>query len=268
MILLLILLLFIIIFYTYQAKWNPVRPDFYPIEEIVIIGHRGAPAMVLENTIESFTKAFESGIKGIELDVQLSKDGELVVFHDWCLGHITGSTNQIENMYYSDIQNYSHQNTFHIPLLGEVLEICPRDRFINIEIKSRNFLNTQLVKKVVQIVQQYSLEKSVVISSFNPFVLQFTKKLLPDLLTAYLWSSKDTSFLINSPMWIWMCQPDVFHIDINDINKNIISWIHKKKLAILTFTVNNSTDFSKAKELKLDGIFTDDPCLKLNSKTS
>ena len=52
MILLLILLLFIIIFYTYQAKWNPVRPDFYPIEEIVIIGHRGAPTMALENTIE------------------------------------------------------------------------------------------------------------------------------------------------------------------------------------------------------------------------
>ena len=83
MILLFIFLLFVLIFYTYKAKWNPVTPVFYALEEIILIGHRGAPSLAPENTTESFIKAFEVGIKGVELDVQLSKDEKLVVFHDW-----------------------------------------------------------------------------------------------------------------------------------------------------------------------------------------
>jgi hypothetical protein len=73
MFLLCILLLIILMFYTYKARWNPARPDFYPLEEIIIVGHRGAPVLAPGNTIESFKKAFETGIKGIELDIQLSK---------------------------------------------------------------------------------------------------------------------------------------------------------------------------------------------------
>ena len=77
MILLFIFLLFILIFYTYRKKWAPARPDFYPLGEIIKIGHRGAPTLAPENTLASFEQAFKNGLKGIELDVQLSKDGDL-----------------------------------------------------------------------------------------------------------------------------------------------------------------------------------------------
>ena len=105
MVLLFIFLLLILIFYTYQEKWNPVRPDFYHSEEMIKIGHRGAPALAPENTIESFTKAFEAEITGVELDVQLSNDGELVVFHDWDLSNITGSSKQIKDMDYLEMRD-------------------------------------------------------------------------------------------------------------------------------------------------------------------
>ena len=268
MILLFIFLLLILMFYTYQLKWNPIHPDFYCSEEIIKIGHRGAPVLAPGNTIESFIKAFKAGIKGIELDVQLSKDGKLVVFHDWSLGNISGSHEQIENMNYSEIRDLSLENNCQIPLLDEVLEICPKDRFVNIEIKSRHYSNAQLVEKVVKMIQKYKMEQFVVISSFNPFVLQFVKKIIPDLPTAYLWSNEDSPFLFNSPLWIWMCQPDGFHIDINNADEKIIRWIRKKNLHILAFTVNNSFDLSKAQKLGLDGIFTDDPHLKLSSASS
>ena len=268
MILLFIFLLLILMFYTYQIKWNPIHPDFYYSEEIIKIGHRGAPVLAPGNTIESFIKAFKAGIKGIELDVQLSKDGKLVVFHDWSLGNISGSPEQIEDMNYSKIRDLSLENNFQIPLLDEVLEICPKDRFVNIEIKSQNYLNAQLVEKVVKMIQKYKMEKFVVISSFNPFVLQFVKKIIPVLPTAYLWSSEDSPFLFNSPLWIWMCRPDGFHININNADEKIISWVRKKNLNILAFTVNNSFDLSKAQKLGLDGIFTDDPYLKLSSASS
>jgi len=268
MILLFIFLLLILMFCTYRLKWNPAYPDFYCSEEIIIIGHRGAPVLAPGNTIESFIKAFKTGIKGIELDVQLSKDGKLVVFHDWSLGNISGSTEQIEDMNYSEIRDLSLENNCQIPLLNDVLEICPKDRFVNIEIKSRNYSNAPLVKKVVKMIQKYKMGKLVVISSFNPFALQLVKKIIPVLPTAYLWSSEDASFLFNSPLCIWICRPDGFHIDINNADEKIISWVRKKNLNILAFTVNNSFDLSKAQKLGLDGIFTDDPHLKLSSASS
>jgi len=268
MILQFILLLLIIMFYTYRARWNPIRPDFYPQKETVIVGHRGAPTLAPENTIESFTKAFETGIEGIELDIQLSKDGKLVVFHDCNLYNISGSPDQIEEMDYLEIRDLPNHNNCKIPLLEEVLEICPKDKFINIEIKTRHYSNIQLVKKVLTMVQKYEIEKSVVISSFNPFVLQSAKKTIPNLSTAYLWSSEDSTFLFNSPLWIWLCRPDGIHIDINNANEKNIRWARKKNLAVLAFTVNNSFDLSKACKLGLDGVFTDYPYLKLSSASS
>ena len=255
-------------FYIYQEKWNPIPPDFYPPKEITKIGLRGAPILAPENTIESFTKAFEAGLEGIELDVQLSKDGELVVFHDWNLKKITGSPKHIKDMDYLEIRDISSANNCQIPRLSEVLEICPKGKLIHIEIKSQHYLNITIVGKVVKMIQQYKIEKLVVVSSFNPFVLQFVKKLIPDIFTAYIWSSEDHSFLYNSPLWVWLCRPDAFHIDINSVDKKIIRWARAKKLAILAFTVNNASDLSKARELELDGIFTDDPHLKVRTALS
>ena len=268
MILLLIILLLILMFYTYKAKWNPIYPNFYHREEIILIGHRGAPALAKENTIESFKKAFEAGINGIELDIQLSKDGKLVVFHDWDLRRITGSPKQIEDMNYSRIRDLAYKKNCPVHLLSEVLEICPNGKFINIEIKSRNYSNSKLVKKVVKMIGQYKIENSIVFSSFNPFVLQLAKKMNPNISTAYLWSSEDSTFLFNSPLLIWICRPDGFHIDINNVNEKIIGWARKKNLSVFAFTVNNSSDLSKTQKLGLDGIFTDDPRLKLSSASS
>ena len=117
-------------------------------------------------------------------------------------------------------------------------------------------------------IRKYKIEKNVIISSFNPFVLRVTKKLAPDFLTAYLWSSKDVSLLFNSPLWIWMCRPDGFHIDINNADEKNIRWARKNNLAVLAFTVNNASDLSKAKELGLDGVITDDPHFKTSDASS
>ena len=136
MILLFIFLILIIIFYSYQAKWNPIHPNFILSEKILKIGHRGAPVLALENTLDSFTKAFETGIDGIELDVQFSKDKKLVVFHDWTLASITKCTTSIEEMTYSEILALSHVKNFPIPLLSDVLEICPKDKIINDRLKN------------------------------------------------------------------------------------------------------------------------------------
>ena len=161
MVILFIICLFILFigFYFHNKKWDPKRAHFYPRGETIKIGHRGAPTLARENTLESFEIAFQAGFKGIELDVQFSKDDKLVVFHDWCIKNINGKYENIHAMAYSDILLISQRENFHIPLLNEVLEILPEERFINIEIKSPFYLNLSLVKKVVNAIQQYNIQK-------------------------------------------------------------------------------------------------------------
>ena len=89
--------------------------------------------------------------------------------------------------------------------------------------------------------------------------------MIPNLSTAFIFCTEDPTFLFNSPLWVWICQPDGFHIDIKSVNEKIILWARNNNLAILAFTIKNSSDLLKAQELELDGIFTDDPFLKLSS---
>ena len=251
------------LFYYKNINWTPSRAKFYPIGEIVKIGHRGAPISSIENTIESFVQAFHAGLKGAELDVQLSKDGKLVVYHDWSIKNKNGLKSSISALTYSEIIEIFCKDNYHIPLLNDVLNILPNDRFFNIEIKSLSLFNTGIEGKIIELISQKNLNENISISSFNPFVLRRIKKLSSYIHTAFLWTGDESQFLFNSPLWIWICQPDSFHIDINYLDKQLILWAKKKGLTVLTFTVNNLQDFSFAKKMGVDGFFTDDPFLKL-----
>ena len=82
MILLYIFIFILLMYYTYLKKWSVNRPIFYTKKDMIIIGHRGSPCLEKENTLKSFIKAFDAGVDGIELDVQILKDGkEFLLFH-------------------------------------------------------------------------------------------------------------------------------------------------------------------------------------------
>ena len=245
-----------------MRRWNPQQPLFYPMDKILKIGHRGAPSLAPENTIPSFKKAIEAGIQGIELDLQFSADRQLVVFHDWDLINLTGSKSKIEDIQYSDIKNISRNQEgedVYIPLFQEVLEIIPRDCIINVEIKSAYIRNTGIEKSVLELLGYYNLEGNCIISSFNPIILRRVRKLDSKIPTAFLWSNDNPLFIINSPLWVWYCQPDGFHPDINDLNEQLMNWARKKHMKIITFIINNQSNLNKALKLGVDGIFTDFP---------
>lgn len=255
----------IAIYYKQKNKLHPVRADFYPLGKVTKIGHRGSPMLARENTLKSFSQAFQAGLKGIELDVQLSKDGKLIIFHDWKMKNNNGIFKKINSMDYSEISTIAKETNFHIPLLNEVLDILPENRFINIEIKSFNLFSSKIEEKIVERILSYNILKNVVISSFNPFSLRRIKKINPKIISAYLWTNGSPPFLFNTPLWIWICHPDGFYIDISHADKKIIHWAQRKKMTIITYTVNNSRDYYWATEMKLDGIITDNPYLMINN---
>ena len=97
---LIIIPLIISLFYFYR-DWQPKRFPFFSMGKFIKIGHRGAPFLAHENTLNSFIKAVEAGIDGIEMDVQYSADKQLIVYHDWTLETFTGIEKQIEKTSYS-----------------------------------------------------------------------------------------------------------------------------------------------------------------------
>ncbi len=244
--------------YTFKNNWKPISPHFLPIDKLTIIGHRGAPVLAKENTMESFKSAFKAGLNGIELDVQLSSDNKLVVFHDYFVKHPEIPVNAIINIPYNKIVNISDNI---IPLLSEVIQIIPEGSFINIEIKSNHIINTGIEKEVLEEIKKGGIESTCIVSSFNPFVLWRIKKFAPNITTSFLWTADNNESIMNSPLWVWFCRPDGFHADIRHIDDKLIHWIRRKNLFALAYTVNSQEHLSKAKNLLLDGIFTDDPYL-------
>ena len=80
---------------------------------------------------------------------------------------------------------------------------------------------------------------------------------------ALLWTNTNSPILFNTPLWVFFCKPDGFHININFLNNKIVIWAKKKGMTVLSYTINNKNDFLFAKKLNLDGIFTDNPKLSI-----
>ena len=235
----------------------------------LVFGHRGAPAHAPENTIVSFKKAIKLGADGLELDVQETVDGKLVIHHDLHLQRL-GVQKNVDDLTFEEIRklnaslDWESEYGFQpIPALEEILELLEgNDIILNIEIKSPGFLPTGVVGKTVEFIKQHNLAGRCIVSSFNPLIIRKVKKLLPDVFTALIWSWEDVhwSLLWFKPLY-WICSPDGFNPDIQFLNKEIVDWAKAKNMKICVFTVNNPGQLDFVKKLGVDGIFTDDPMI-------
>ncbi|WP_102347541.1 glycerophosphodiester phosphodiesterase [Bacillus sp. Marseille-P3661] len=140
----------------------------------LIIAHRGASAYAPENTLAAFKLAVEQGSDGIELDVQLSKDGQLMVIHDETITRTTNGTGKVRDLTAAQLQQYDAGKWFNkkytgerIPLLSEVFNLVPETMFINIEIKNLPHPYEGIEKKLLELVTQYNRIDNVVVSSFD-----------------------------------------------------------------------------------------------------
>ena len=134
-----------------------------------IYGHRGAKGMYPENTLLSFQKAIDQGADGLELDVHLTKDGEVVVIHDETLDRTTSGTGWIKDLTLAEIKKVSAGSKFsrfpyyqkewdqeQVPTLKEVLELMgPYSIELNIELKTNDVIYEKIEEKVYELVQKY-----------------------------------------------------------------------------------------------------------------
>ena len=153
----------------------------------LIYGHRGASGHAPENTLEAFRLAMEMGADGFELDVHLSKDGELVVIHDETVDRTTDGTGFVRDLTLAQLKELDACNGMaayrgaKIPTLGEVFDLV-RDthHIVNVEIKTDEWFYPQIEEKCLALAAEKGVEDRVIYSSFNHYTLIKMRQLKPD----------------------------------------------------------------------------------------
>ncbi|MHB2041061.1 glycerophosphodiester phosphodiesterase family protein [Aerococcus mictus] len=161
-----------------------------------LYAHRGYSARYPENTMLSFIKAFEAGADGIECDVQLTLDGQVVICHDERLDRTANARGWLRDYNYADLRGLRfdrlHPQNFNldlvrIPHLSELLAWAETlDLTLNIELKTGFFPYPGLVEAVIDLVEDYQMQDRVITSSFNHQSILKVKALAPHLACAFL----------------------------------------------------------------------------------
>jgi glycerophosphoryl diester phosphodiesterase len=227
--------------------------------------HRGSSIKYPENTILSFSKALTEGANGIELDVQLTKDKQVVVFHDLSLRRILKKRGQISDYTLKQIRQFdvgSWKNPrfkgTKIPTLDEVLRLAAKNKIIvNIELKNFLDMKNGLEEYVVDKIIQYNMKQRAVISTFNPLSLKILQKKSKGIPYALLYFG-----FLNDP-WTYTTEYgcSYIHPPLQEVSESFIDTSRANGLKIVPYQVNTLQDIQKMVELGVDGIITPRPSL-------
>ena len=164
-------------------------------KENKIIAHRGIfnNINIPENSIKSFKEAIKYNYP-FELDIQLTKDNKLVVFHDYNTKRMTNEDYIIQESTYDEIKDLCLLNTkYKIPLFEEILKINNDKCLIDIEIK-----NTKRIKETIdELIKELTNYNNYIVKSFNPKIVRYIKKNYPNIKCGLLLKSKYKNKLLN-----------------------------------------------------------------------
>ena len=219
------------------------------------IGHRGAKGYEPENTLVSFQKALDMQADGIELDVHLSADGELIVIHDETIDRTTNGKGFVNALSLRELKTFQIDGIHKIPTLKEVFDLVNQDCFINIELKSYQVADT-----VVSLIEKYVTKKEwkydrFLVSSFDWNALQQVA-FLNDKIPIGVLTETDLDLALAFAKFI---QAKSIHPHFHLLTKDNTAQIQEKGLHVFPWTINEVEDIQKIKTLNVNGIITDFP---------
>ncbi len=246
--------------------WQARELPFYRSGELFCLAHRGIPTKAPENTLPAFTEAIKAGVDGIELDVQETSDGVVIVRHDFDLERTTDGQGYVWERTWDEISrlNAAHRQPegyppTPVPRLDEVLALIPGDMLIDIEIKSWHWRPTGIEAKVVDLVRKHNLVERTMISSFNPLVLLKVRRLEPQLALGLNWWDVDVPWLLRKPRLLGLVRPDCLHPSQAVVTPQVVARAHRRGMRVNVWTVNNRPMIEYLRSIGVDGIFTDFP---------
>ncbi|MDO8806506.1 MAG: glycerophosphodiester phosphodiesterase family protein [Elusimicrobiota bacterium] len=233
-----------------------------------IISHRGASAYAPENTLKAFKLAVEMGSCDFEFDVHQTKDGILVVHHDYDLKPTAGKAVKIADLTYAELKKYNVAAHFkrdkmvqHVPRLEEVLDIIePAADSLNFEVKNDRNVYPGIEEKLLAFLKSKpGLFERAVVSSFDHGTLKRFRELSPRLKLAYLGHGLSTVLLLPAIKKAKAVGAVGFHMALRIAFKLNVKKIKKAGFRVFIYTVNTKKDALRMKEIGVDGIFTNHP---------
>lgn len=236
------------------------------------VAHRGARTVAPENTIAAFELAADQGADGVELDVQLSADGAIVVIHNDTVDATTDGTGTVAEMPLAALRELdagSHLSPEfageRIPTLDEVFEAVGERLLINVELKALSPTGDGarlLAQAVVKAIRHHNLASRVLLSSFNPLALRAVKQIDRSLPAGYLYAP-DLPLLLRKG---WLARPvigrhEARHPHYSMVDVRYMRWARRHHYRVNVWTVNDVEDIRRMRDLGVDMIISDRPDL-------
>ena len=200
--------------------------------------HRGFSGKYPENTMLAFRKALECGADGIEMDVQLTKDGELVVIHDERVDRTTNGTGNVRDYTLEELQKFDASYIY-----SEEVGFQTIPTFDEYE------------AKVWPVLQRYHLEDKVIISSFNHESVLRMKALAPDLKYGLL----TETWLINPGAYTEGVGVQCYHPYYGSLTAETVAEVKAHHIEINTFTVNDEESVRQLRDYGVDCVIGNFP---------
>lgn len=230
-----------------------------------VFAHRGARRVAPENTLPAFERALAMGVAGLEFDVHLTRDGRLVVIHDFTVDKTTNGHGVVAAMTAAEVRRLDAGSHFDpafagvpVPFLDEVLDLVGDRCRLNIEIKSMDPYANDASATVAAVIRDRKLYDQVLVSSFNPVTLIKLRYLDSKIALGMLYGTEMPVFLRQ----VWAgppIYPEAQHPEHTLIDAAYMTWARALPAAVNTWTVNDVAEARRLAALGVDVIMSDVP---------
>jgi glycerophosphoryl diester phosphodiesterase len=217
------------------------------------LGHRGVRGSLPENTVAAYTAALEAGLDGLEVDVQRTRDGQLVMVHDDDAGGLRVVDADLAAL---------RARVPDLATFDELLELVRRHpgTLLNVELKTRGWGDRGLARAVAAAVRASGVADRTLVSSFSPLALARLRVRAPELRIGYLWSAHPAvPRWLRSPWPAGWLHADALHPEHPLVTREAVAGWHRRGALVQTWTVNATADVARVRAAGVDGIIGDDP---------
>ncbi len=232
-----------------------------------IFAHRGYSKLFPENTMLAFRQALDNGAIAIECDIQLTRDLEPVIIHDFTLKRTTGKSGKVSQVDWGTVKNLDTGSWFDksfssetIPHLDDLLAILPPQVLLNLELKSekKSTQKDDLVKIVWEKVQSAGISDQVLFSSFDTDVVKKLRHKAPKAHVGLL----HNSYFGNLPIGlISEVNPVSIQTSFRNSCSSFVTKAKQHHLPVFVYTVNSYHEMTSCFEQGVKGIFSDYPSM-------
>lgn len=226
--------------------------------KLLEIAHRGYSEFYKDNTIEAFEKAIIHNFDMIELDIQLTKDEKIIIYHDTFIKN-TNNSYFIIDLTYEEIKSIDNK----IPLLTDFFDFLIKNNYKNyplyLDIKGTKRIVPHLINLIDTIKVNYDISK-IYIASFNILIIELLYKsnnnLNYGIISETMFTSDISKILIDKYKLKFFC----FHWSV--LQHDEIDLLHQNNVLVFSYTNKFDIILQKMKQYKLDGIVTNYKILK------